>query len=209
MYSRSRWCVPVLVAAWSGLVASAEPPRALGRAPDGSPAAREALALCVQPGGDPARWKRGVALAEQAIEAHDADATAHFAVFCNLGKQADAAGVSMTGMLAVRRLRREIDRTLALAPDWDDALVAKGSFLMQLPRMLGGDAAEGERLLRRVLTRDPDFHEAHFELARGLAANGRRADARVAAERAVALADRAHDADVAERARKLLRELGD
>jgi hypothetical protein len=48
---------------------------------------------------------------------------------------------------------------------------------------------------------------AHLELARGLARHGRRTDARAEAERAATLAERAHDTDLAERARKLLREL--
>jgi Tfp pilus assembly protein PilF len=90
---------------------------------------------------------------------------------------------------------------------WSDALTAKGSLLLQLPRLLGGDAAEGERLLRAALARDPEMAAAHLELARGLARHGRRTEARTEAERAATLAERAHDTDLAERARKLLREL--
>src|SRR5205814_1266553 len=82
-------------------------------------------------------------------------------------------GVGVQSLFGVRRLRREIDRTLELAPDYPDALVGKGELLCELPRLLGGDAAEGERLLRAALRVDPEFVEAHLGLARALAAHRR------------------------------------
>src|SRR5439155_1009374 len=82
----------------------------------------------------------------------------------NLGNDVKLRGLAVTSLFAVRRLRREIDRTLELAPDYADALVGKGEFLCELPRLLGGDAAEGERLLRAALRVDPGFIEAHLGL---------------------------------------------
>src|SRR6266704_2470375 len=154
------------------LVAAADPP--------GSPRANEALALCGRAGEtreEKAKHEllaRGLAAAEEAVAADERDPKAHFAVFCNLGKEMKLRGVGVQSLFGVRRLRREIDRTLELAPDYPDALVGKGELLCELPRLLGGDTAEGERLLRAALRVDPDFVEAHLGLARALAARGAR-----------------------------------
>jgi tetratricopeptide (TPR) repeat protein len=108
----------------------------------------------------------------------------------------------------VRRLRREIDRTLELAPDYSDALVGKGALLLDLPRLLGGDPAEGERLLRAALRVDPDYVDARLKLARALDARGAKAEAREEAVRAVAAAERdPDDREQLEEARELLTRL--
>ena len=44
---------------------------------------------------------------------------------------------------------------IALAPDDPDLLVAKGALLLELPWFLGGDAKQGEGLLRAALAKDP------------------------------------------------------
>jgi hypothetical protein len=162
--------------------------------PPGSPRVDEALALCLRapkapPEEKPRLLEQGLALAEEAVAADERDAKAHFAVFCNLGKQMELRGVGIRSLLAVRRLRREIDRTLELAPDYSDALVGKASLLIDLPRPLGGDAAEGERLLRAALRIDPDYVDARLSLARALEARGARDEAREQARIAVATAE--------------------
>src|SRR6266550_1825011 len=93
--------------------------------------------------------QQALALAEEAVDADDADARAHFAVFCALGKQMRAAGLSVFNLGKLRRVRREIDRALELAPDSADALVGKGSLLRAMPRLLGGDLREAGRLRGR------------------------------------------------------------
>ena len=182
--------------------------RARAADPPGSPRGNQALAVCLAAAASPeerrANLARGLALAEEAVAADERDAKAHFAVFCNLGNDVKLRGVAVTSLFAVRRLRREIDRTLELAPDYADALVGKGEFLCELPRLLGGDAAEGERLLRAALRVDPGFIEAHLGLARALAARGERDEARAEARRAVVEAERAHDPAKATEARELL-----
>jgi tetratricopeptide (TPR) repeat protein len=186
------------------LVRAADPP--------GSPGANEALAICRQKAATPAEKRvllaRGLALAEQAVEADERDPKAHFAVFCNLGTEMELRGVSISSVVAVRRLRREIDRTLELAPDWSDALLAKGSFLVELPRFLGGDGKEGERLIRAALAIEPDFIEAHLRLARALDRRGARAAATAEARTALALAEKKGDAEKEAEARKLLAQVG-
>jgi tetratricopeptide (TPR) repeat protein len=181
--------------------------------PPGSPRANEALAICLKDAATPEarreNLKRGLALAEEAVAADERDAKAHFAVFCNLGNDLKLRGVALSSLFAVRRLRREVDRTLELAPDYADALVGKGEFLLELPGVMGGDTGEAERLLRAALRVDPDFIEAHLGLARALAARGARDEARAEARRALAGAERRPDPARATAARKQLAQLGE
>jgi tetratricopeptide (TPR) repeat protein len=174
----------------------------------GSPAAHEALALCREAeraGAAQAELlQRGLALAERAVETDPTDATAHFALFCNLGRQMQGARLSLASLAGLRRLRREIDRTLELAPDWADALVGKGALLAGTPRFLGGDAAEGERLLRRAVRLAPELAYAHLELARALVARHAPEEARREARCALELAANDPGSSAAAEARTLL-----
>jgi hypothetical protein len=149
-----------------------------------TPAARSAIVLCQQADqaapGEPraAVLRMGLQRAEQALLAAPADPVAHFAVFCNLGKQ--LATNQRAGWFArlgsIRRVRKEIDVALALAPDYVEALAAKGALLVQLPAALGGDLTEGKHLLRRAVALQP-------------------ADAQVRAMLAATLRDRGHDGE--------------
>jgi tetratricopeptide (TPR) repeat protein len=150
----------------------------------------------------------GEAAADAAIVADDRDALAHFAAFCALGGLLRANGIGLAAPLQLRRLRREVDRTLALAPDFADALAGKGSLLLHLPRLLGGDATEGERLLRRALAVDPNYLTPRFALADALRARGALDEARDEARRALAIAERKRSPADVETARAELRALG-
>jgi hypothetical protein len=120
----------------------------------------ESLALCaaadnVAREDRMALLARGLDAAEAALALDDRSARAHFAVVCNLGKATGLAGIGFGTFGAVRRLQREIDATLALAPDDAEALAAKGALLIKLPRWLGGDREEAALWLRRALAIDP------------------------------------------------------
>ena len=120
----------------------------------------ESLALCaaadrVAPDERLVLLARGLDLADAAVALAADSPRAHFAVVCNLGKATALASPGFGTFGAVRRLRREIDLTLALAPDDADALAAKGAFLIRIPRWLGGDRREAEIWLRRALAVDP------------------------------------------------------
>jgi hypothetical protein len=130
----------------------------------------DALALCAAADGLPPDQRRpvlarGLELADAAVELDDRSARAHFAVVCNLGKATALASPGFGTLGAVRRLRREIDVTIALAPNDAEALAAKGAFLLKIPRWLGGDRQEAELWLRRALAVDPlnDTARAHLE----------------------------------------------
>jgi cytochrome c-type biogenesis protein CcmH/NrfG len=136
-----------------GLVAST-----FARADD-VPSNPTAVAWRVCEGDDPSTDKarrlqaleRGVRIAEGAIAAEPSNPRAHFALFCNLGRQLEVAGLSWRSLQRLGRLKQTIDTTLALAPDDPDVLVAKGELLRRLPAVLGRDRREAERLFRRAL----------------------------------------------------------
>lgn len=139
--------------------------------PAGSPDAKEAVARCYDADRLPEASRRealdhGLAIAERAIAESPNDAVAHFAAFCLRGKRVDLDGLSLRLLGEVRLVRQHIDRALALAPEWPAALAGKGAILLTLPRLLGGDAAEGERLLRRAIALDPSSTSARDTLAR-------------------------------------------
>jgi hypothetical protein len=161
----SRYVVAALVL-WAAAARGGEPE-------PGGPATRDAVALCHEADQVPVAERsavlaRGLARAEEAVKANPRDAVAHFAVFCNLGKRLEMerhGGELFATFGDLRRVQREIDVTLTLAPDYPAALAAKGEMLVELPRLLGGDRREGERLLRRAAALDPDDPRVRLMLA--------------------------------------------
>jgi tetratricopeptide (TPR) repeat protein len=162
----------------------------------GSPDARRAVRLCNEAAAAASeeaaaeKLDRAQALAEMAVEAHPEDAKAHFAMFCSLGRKADIEGSEIEGLANLGRIRESLDRALELEPGFVDALVAKGRMLARLPWMLGGDADEGERLIRRALELDPDSAVAPLHLAHVLIDQGEEAEARKLAHQAIERAEK-------------------
>ncbi len=180
--------------------------------PAGTAASRAAQAACAHAGtlaadARPEAYRAALAQADAAVAADESDPLAHFAAFCALGGLLKTSGLGFSAPGQLRRLRREVDRTLELAPDFADALAGKGSLLCNLPRLLGGDTAEGERLLRRAIAIDPDYFTPRLTLAESLRGHGEVTEAREQAERALAIAERKGDADDARDARELLATL--
>ena len=129
----------------------------------------ESLALCaaadqLAPAARLPMLARGLDLADAALALDERSARAHFAVVCNLGKATGLGGVGFGTFRSVYRLQREVEVTLALAPNDVDALIAKGALLMRLPRWLGGNRGEAQRWLRRALVVDPQNATAHAYL---------------------------------------------
>src|SRR5262249_41455617 len=124
-----------------------------------------------------AHFQRGEALGKEAVAADDNSADAHFARFCNAGEMMRLDGESITSVFALRSLMADLDRTLELNPNHGGALAAKGTFLVRLPRMLGGDVKQGEAMLRKALIYDPTAVAARLALARTCDARGDRDEA--------------------------------
>jgi tetratricopeptide (TPR) repeat protein len=153
-------------------------------------------------------FEKGQALAEQAVALDDRSAEAHFALFCNLGELMRIDGeLSITSVMGFRRMTKELDRTLELAPDHLDALSAKGAFLLRLPSMLGGDREKGEKLLRYVLLKSPQSVNARLSLAKSYCADGRHSEALSLASEALGLAQTLRMDDFAPEAEKVLAQL--
>jgi len=154
-----------------------------------------------------AHFERGQVLAEQAIALDDQLANAHFALFCSLGEQIRIDGDIFSSPLAFRRMMRALDRTLDLNPDHLDALSSKGTFLIRLPVLLGGDAGKGEQILRRVIQRDPKSVNARLTLAKTYAARGNHQEAIALATTALEIAQAEQLADLIPEAHAIVGEL--
>jgi tetratricopeptide (TPR) repeat protein len=153
-------------------------------------------------------FEKGQALGEQAVALDDRSAEAHFALFCNLGELMRIDGeMSITSVMGFRRMTKELDRTLELAPDHLDALSAKGAFLLRLPSMLGGNREKGEKLLRYVLLKSPQSVNARLSLALSYCADGRHSEALSLASEALSLAQTLRMDDFAPEAEKVLAQL--
>lgn len=166
--------------------------------PPGTPESREALRIChraqATAGADgEVLLDRSLEQADRAIAADDRDALAYFARFCALGEQARRSGASLSSLVKLWQIRDAVDRTLKLAPEYSDALHGKGAFLCSVPRLLGGDPEEGERLVRRALEIDPEYVGARLFLAERLLVRGDRAGAESEASRALEAAERKND----------------
>jgi tetratricopeptide (TPR) repeat protein len=135
-----------------------------------------------------AYFQKGQALAEQAVTLDERDANAHFVLFCNLGEQLRIDGESVTSVFGFRRMMKELDRALELNPAHLDALSAKGTFLVKLPSLLGGDPEKGEQLLQQVITQEPKAVNARLALAKVWCEHGRHREAVTLASDALAIA---------------------
>ncbi len=136
-----------------------------------------------------AHFEKGRTLGEKAVALDDESAEAHFALFCNLGELMRVDGeVSISSVIGFHRMMKELNRTLELAPDHLDALSAKGTFLVRLPSMLGGDADKGEQLLHSVIQKEPQSVNARLSLAKSYCSRGRHRDAVTLASEALTLA---------------------
>jgi hypothetical protein len=152
-------------------------------------------------------FDRGQALAERAVALDDNNAEAHFALFCNLGELMRLDGENLSQVFLLHRLMAEVDRTLELNPNHVDAMAAKGTLLVRLPRLLGGDSARGEAMLRQVIMRDPNAVTSRLALANVCEARGDRDEALAFATRALQIAREQGRADKVAEAQAALAEL--
>jgi len=153
-------------------------------------------------------FEKGQILGEQAVVLDDRSADAHFALFCNLGELMRIDGeLSITSVMGFRRMMKELDRTLELAPEHLDALSAKGTFLIRLPSLLGGDREKGEKLLQYVLLKGPQAVNARLSLAKSYCANGRHSDALLLASEALDIAQAQRMDDFTPEAARVLAQL--
>jgi len=154
-----------------------------------------------------AHFEQGQAVAERAVALDDNSAEAHFSLFCNMGELMRVDGESLRSVFALRRMMAELDRTLELDPGHVDAMASKGTLLIRLPRLLGGDAQKGEAMLRDVIRLDPSAFNSRLTLARTCNGRGDRQEAIAFATRALEIAKEQGRADKVAEAQTVLAEL--
>jgi tetratricopeptide (TPR) repeat protein len=155
-----------------------------------------------------AHFRKGQRLGEQAVALDGQEAEAHFALFCNLGEAMRIDGeLSLSSILSFRRLMKELDRTLELAPEHLDALSSRGTLLVRLPFLLGGDRDKGEQLLQYVIEKDPQSINARLSLAKSYSTYGRHQDALTLASEALTLAQAQQRSDFIPEATRFITQL--
>jgi tetratricopeptide (TPR) repeat protein len=152
-------------------------------------------------------FEHGQDLGQQAVAVDEHSAEAHFVLFCNMGELMRLDGESISSVFALRRLMAELDRAIELDPHHSDALAAKGTLLVRLPRLLGGDAIKGEAMLRQVVQLDPNAFSTRLTLAKTCDARGDRDEAVAFANRALQIARAQGRADKIAEAQATLAEL--
>jgi len=152
-------------------------------------------------------FERGQALAEQAIAIEEPYADAHFALFCSLGEQLRIDGESVTSVFGFRRMMSELDRTLELNPNHVDAISAKGTLLVKIPGMLGGDKEKGEQLLQEVIKREPKAVNARLVLAKVRCEKGQHREAVTLASDALTIAKKHRRSEFIPEARAVLQQV--
>ena len=154
-----------------------------------------------------AHFQQGQTLGERAVAADEGNADAHFALFCNLGEVLRVDGESLTSLFGLRRMMSELDRALEINPAHIDALSAKGTLLVKLPSILGGDAEKGKALLEHVVSRAPKAVNARLSLAKVRCEHGRHQEAMTLATDALVLAQKHNRPDFIPEARAVIEQL--
>lgn len=117
-------------------------------------------------------YRRASQQAEAALSRNPDSPTANFIYFAAQGRLLLADGLAKN-LFTLRNLdKRYLDRAIELDPRYANALAAKGGVLLDLPTLIGGDPAEGLRLLRRANELNPGGVGTRVSLAKALARNG-------------------------------------
>jgi tetratricopeptide (TPR) repeat protein len=151
-------------------------------------------------------YSQGLSLAKSAVEADDANADAHFAVFGNNGRLMLLNGAT-ANPINLYHASVELERTLKLDPNHADALAARGGLYRQLPWVLGGNLDKAEAYLNRAIELNPKAVGSRIELARTYCDKGTPELGRPLLEQAVRLAEEQGRKPELEQAQELLRQL--
>jgi len=116
-------------------------------------------------------WEKGMAYGERAMAVNPDAKEGHFYYMSNLGSIVQARG-KLSSLWNLRRIKRELDRTLELDPDFPPALVARAQYLTRMPGLFGGDPQEAMRLYQRALKVDPGYYIAYYYMAELYAERG-------------------------------------
>jgi tetratricopeptide (TPR) repeat protein len=117
-------------------------------------------------------WKKGLEYGERAVEVNPNGKEGHFYYMANMGAIVQLKGM-LTSLWKFRKIKKQMDRTLAIDPNWPPILLARAQYLMEMPGIFGGDKEEAMRLCQRVIELDPDHLPTYVCMAQLLADEGR------------------------------------
>ena len=152
-------------------------------------------------------FERGQAFAEKAVKLDNRSADAHFALFCSIGERMRANGEVLFSVFEYGRMMEALDQTLLLNPNHMDALSSKGTILIEVPRLLGGDPEKGEVMLRKVIENDPESINARMVVARSCSDRGEHQEAFDLAKKALELAKAGNREDLLPEAQKTFSDI--
>lgn len=109
-------------------------------------------------------WDEGAEYGKRAVEANPHGKEGHYFYMANFGASAQLQGL-LNSIWKFRRIKRALDRTYALDPDWPPVLLAKAQYLTEMPGVFGGSEREAEALYRRAIELDPHCSVARYFLA--------------------------------------------
>jgi tetratricopeptide (TPR) repeat protein len=117
-------------------------------------------------------YRQAIEESAAALQRNPDSAGANFVYFAAKGRILLADGLTKN-LFELRELdRKHLDRAIELNPGYFNAIAAKGGVLLDLPRLLGGDPAEGLRLLKRANELNPGGAGTRISLAKALARAG-------------------------------------
>jgi tetratricopeptide (TPR) repeat protein len=136
-------------------------------------------------------FEKGIARADAAIAIAPGRPEGHYFRTVNVGSIIDTGGV-LRNMGKVGEVKRSLDRTLAADPDFAQALIVKGQFLLDMPGIFGGDDAEALALFERARRLAPTCETVYTSLAKFFIKKKRWDDALAALDRLEAMPERDH-----------------
>jgi len=121
-------------------------------------------------------WEQGATYGKRAIEVNPDGKEGHYYYMANFGAAAQLQGL-FDSLWKLRKIKKELDRTYELDPNWPPVLVARAQYLTEMPGILGGSDSEAEALYRRAIDLDPHCSIANYFLAELLVRQGREQEA--------------------------------
>ena len=122
--------------------------------------------------------ERAMEVGEEAVRRCPDSAEAHFWLGASYGRFAEAKG-GLTALRMVGRIRREMETSVRLQPDYDggDAYLALGQLDLSVPGLLGGSRKRGVAWLEEGLRVAPANLDIRLTLAEAHLHDGRRGEA--------------------------------
>jgi tetratricopeptide (TPR) repeat protein len=152
--------------------------------------------------------QRAMKIGEEAVRRCPDSAEAHFWLGASYGRFAEAKR-GVTALRMVGRIRREMETSVRLKPDYDggDAFLALGRLDLSVPGLFGGNRKRGVAWLEEGLRVAPRNVDIRLALAEAYLHDGRRAEALEQLRTIVdAPARGASSAETRRRARELLEQ---